>query len=153
MIMIIIMIIIIMIIIIKVYSTKAYPPRPGGRPSRAARRSAARRPGPLPPATWTHGWSKHGFEQNTITFKHGYYKSVLFAIWGCFDGILPKPCLLQPCFHVAGTWCRSRTHDIHYIISYHIITYHTQLYIILRYNMLFITLLLLSLSLLLLSLL
>ena len=24
------------------------------------------------------------------------------AICGCFDGILLKPCLLQPCFHVAG---------------------------------------------------
>ena len=24
------------------------------------------------------------------------------VICGCFDGILLKPCLLQPCFHVAG---------------------------------------------------
>ena len=27
---------------------------------------------------------------------------VLSAIWGCFDGVLLKPCLLQPCFHLAG---------------------------------------------------
>ena len=29
---------------------------------------------------------------------------LLLAICECFDGILLKPCLLQPCFHVAGMW-------------------------------------------------
>ena len=33
---------------------------------------------------------------------------LLFAIWGCFDGILLKPCLLQPCFHVAGDHVSAR---------------------------------------------
>ena len=30
------------------------------------------------------------------------YIYLLFAIWEGFDGILLKPCLLQPCVHVAG---------------------------------------------------
>ena len=62
------------------------PPAVRGAPRRAVRRPAALRV----PATCKHGWSKHGFSRipsNTI---------------GCFDGILLKPCLLQPCFHVAG---------------------------------------------------
>ena len=34
-----------------------------------------------------------------IKFNRGLYKS-----WGvkCFEGIMLEPCLLQPCFHVAG---------------------------------------------------
>ena len=35
-----------------------------------------------------------------IKFKHGLYKS--FDI-ECFEGIMLESCLLQPCFHVAGT--------------------------------------------------
>ena len=32
---------------------------------------------------------------------------LLFAIWECFDGILLKPCLLQPCFH-GRVWLSAR---------------------------------------------
>ena len=48
--------------------------------------------GALFPATWKHGWSKHG---SSITRQ-------IQAICECFDGIMLEPCLLQPCFHVAG---------------------------------------------------
>ena len=34
-----------------------------------------------------------------IEFKHGLYKSCGIE---CFEGIVLEPCLLQPCFHVAG---------------------------------------------------
>ena len=34
-----------------------------------------------------------------INFKHGLYKSCGIE---CFEGTMPEPCLLQPCFHVAG---------------------------------------------------
>ena len=34
-----------------------------------------------------------------IKFKHGLYKSCGI---GCFEGIMLEPCLLQPCFHMAG---------------------------------------------------
>ena len=34
-----------------------------------------------------------------IEFKHGLYKSCGIE---CFEGIMLEPCLLQPCFHVAG---------------------------------------------------
>ena len=32
-------------------------------------------------------------------FKHGLCKSCGIE---CFEGILLEPCLLQPCFHIAG---------------------------------------------------
>ena len=35
-----------------------------------------------------------------VKFKHGLYKSC-GLIW--FEGIVLEPCLLQLCFHVAGT--------------------------------------------------
>ena len=34
-----------------------------------------------------------------VKFKHGLYKSCGIE---CFEGIMLEPCLLQPCFHVAG---------------------------------------------------
>ena len=34
-----------------------------------------------------------------IKFKHGLYRSCGIE---CFEGIMLEPCLLQPCFHVAG---------------------------------------------------
>ena len=34
-----------------------------------------------------------------IKLKHGLYKSCSIE---CFEGIMLEPCLLQPCFHVAG---------------------------------------------------
>ena len=34
-----------------------------------------------------------------VTLKHGLYKSCGIE-W--FEGIMLEPCLLQPCFHVAG---------------------------------------------------
>ena len=34
-----------------------------------------------------------------VNFKHGLYKSSGIE---CFEGIMLEPCLLQPCFHVAG---------------------------------------------------
>ena len=37
------------------------------------------------PATWKHGWSKHG-------------SSMIISV---FEGFMLEPCLLQPCFHVA----------------------------------------------------
>ena len=40
-----------------------------------------------PPATKTHGWSKHGSSR----------------IRYVFDDLMLEPCLLQPCFHVAGS--------------------------------------------------
>ena len=38
------------------------------------------------PATWKHGWSKHG-------------SSIIHSV---FEGFMLEPCLLQPCFHVPG---------------------------------------------------
>ena len=35
----------------------------------------------------------------SVKFKHGLYKSCGKE---CFEGIMLEPCLLQPCFHVAG---------------------------------------------------
>ena len=35
----------------------------------------------------------------SVKFKHGLYKSCGTE---CFEGIMLEPCLLQPCFHVAG---------------------------------------------------
>ena len=35
-----------------------------------------------------------------VIFKHGLYKSCGIE-W--FEGITLEPCLLQPCFHVAGS--------------------------------------------------
>ena len=46
----------------------------------------------LPPATWKHGWSKQG--SSIINYTE--------YICECFDGTMLEPCLLQPCFHVAG---------------------------------------------------
>ena len=40
-----------------------------------------------------------------IKFKHGLYKSCGIE---CFEGIMLEPCLLQPCFHVAGASGRGR---------------------------------------------
>ena len=34
-----------------------------------------------------------------VKFKHGLYKSCVIE---CFEGTILEPCLLQPCFHVAG---------------------------------------------------
>ena len=34
-----------------------------------------------------------------VKFKHGLYKSCGIE---CLEGIMLEPCLLQPCFHVAG---------------------------------------------------
>ena len=34
-----------------------------------------------------------------VEFKHGLYKSCGIK---CVEGIMLEPCLLQPCFHVAG---------------------------------------------------
>ena len=34
-----------------------------------------------------------------VNLKHGLYKSCGIE---CFEGIMLEPCLLQPCFHVAG---------------------------------------------------
>ena len=34
-----------------------------------------------------------------VKFKHGLYRSCGIE---CFEGIMLEPCLLQPCFHVAG---------------------------------------------------
>ena len=34
-----------------------------------------------------------------VKFKHGLCKSCGVE---CFEGIVLEPCLLQPCFHVAG---------------------------------------------------
>ena len=34
-----------------------------------------------------------------VRFKHGLYKSCGID---CVEGIVLEPCLLQPCFHVAG---------------------------------------------------
>ena len=34
-----------------------------------------------------------------VQFKHGLYKSCGIE-W--YEGIMLEPCLLQPCFHVAG---------------------------------------------------
>ena len=34
-----------------------------------------------------------------VKFKHGLYKSCGIE---CFEGVMLEPCLLQPCFHVAG---------------------------------------------------
>ena len=36
----------------------------------------------------------------SVKFKHGLYKSCGIE---CFEGIMLEPCLLQPCFHVAGS--------------------------------------------------
>ena len=41
-----------------------------------------------------------------VKFKHGLYKSCGIE---CFEGIMLEPCLLQPCFHVAGL--RTRESD------------------------------------------
>ena len=35
-----------------------------------------------------------------VQFKHGLCKSCGVE---CFEGIMLEPCLLQPCFHVAGS--------------------------------------------------
>ena len=40
-----------------------------------------------------------------IKFKHGLYKSCGIE---CFEGIMLEPCLLQPCFHVAGLTASGR---------------------------------------------
>ena len=37
----------------------------------------------------------------SIKFKYGLYKSCGVE---CFEGIMLEPCLLQPCFHVAGIY-------------------------------------------------
>ena len=72
------------------------------------------------PATWKPGWSKHGFSrihskrmqianwtrwwcfEGIVQVFWGYFAGILMAQFE-FDGILLKPCLLQPCLHVAGT--------------------------------------------------
>ena len=36
-----------------------------------------------------------------VKFKHGLHKSCGIE---CLEGIMLEPCLLQPCFHVAGPW-------------------------------------------------
>ena len=41
----------------------------------------------------------------SVEFKHGLYTSCGIE---CFDGILLEPCLLQPCFHVAGPCLKRR---------------------------------------------
>ena len=35
----------------------------------------------------------------SVRFKHGLYESCGVE---CVEGIMLEPCLLQPCFHVAG---------------------------------------------------
>ena len=35
----------------------------------------------------------------SVQFKHGLYKSCGIV---CFEGTMLEPCLIQPCFHVAG---------------------------------------------------
>ena len=46
-----------------------------------------------------------------VKFKHGLYKSCGIE---CFEGIMLEPCLLQPCFHVAG---RCTVNNSYYINS------------------------------------
>ena len=41
----------------------------------------------------------------SVKFKHGLYRSCSKE---CFEGIVLEPCLLQPCFHVAGKACARR---------------------------------------------
>ena len=70
-----------------VYSPRAGPPRRRGRSSRRHENMV--------------GVNMVLAEYNQIqTCLLWIY--LLFAIWGRFDGILLKPCLLQPCFHVAA---------------------------------------------------
>ena len=38
-----------------------------------------------------------------VKFKHGLYKSCGIER---YEGIMLEPCLLQPCFHVAGLWAQ-----------------------------------------------
>ena len=40
-----------------------------------------------------------------VKFKHGVYESCGTE---CFEGIMLEPCLLQPCFHVAGGLTEAR---------------------------------------------
>ena len=65
------------------------------------------------PATWKHGWSKHG-------------SSIINSV---VEGFMLEPCLLQPCFHVAGSFhtvrnCNTQeTHVPHHTVLVHRIKY------------------------------
>ena len=43
---------------------------------------------------------------NMVLAKFGKFKDGLHKSCGteCFEGTMLEPCLLQPCFHVAGVW-------------------------------------------------
>ena len=53
-----------------------------------------------------------------VKFKHGLYKSCGIE-W--LEGIMLEPCLLQPCFHVAGR-CREQPRLILIILYYNVLS-------------------------------
>ena len=62
----------------------------------------------VPPYLWPADPTAIRLLQKTMPITNPSFSIISNnVICGCFDGILLKPCLLQPCFHVAGTFLRS----------------------------------------------